>query len=282
MIELTRIAEIRARRDEAFRLGTRIALVPTMGALHDGHITLVQKAATMADEVWASVFVNPTQFGPGEDFERYPRDLETDRARLAASGCTVLFAPTTAEMYPRPPAVALDVPTLSSSLCGAHRPGHFGGVALVVTKLLAICLPQVAVFGAKDWQQAAVVRRLVEDLNLPVSVHVAPTRREADGLAMSSRNSYLSRDDRRAATVLKRALDDGAAAVSAGERSAPTLERCLASRVATEPRARLHYAAAVDPDTLLPRDPVGPRVLLALAVHFGDTRLIDNCLVEVA
>lgn len=282
MLQITTVSGVRARRDEAFRLGTRVALVPTMGALHEGHLSLVREAAGLADEVWVSIFVNPTQFGPGEDFECYPRDLERDRELLAEVGCTVLFAPTIKEIYPRPSAVSLDLPILSRSLCGAHRPGHFSGVALVVTKLLAITLPQVAVFGAKDWQQSVVIRRLVEDLNLPVRIHVAVTSREADGLAMSSRNAFLSPQERRAATVLVRALEAAAADVAAGERRAPALERCMADAVAQEPLARLQYAAAVDPDSLSPRDPIGSRVLLALAVFLGETRLIDSRLVEAS
>ena len=281
MLELTTIAGMRARREEAARQGTRIALVPTMGALHQGHLSLLRKGLELADEVWASVFVNPAQFGPGEDFERYPRSLDHDRSLLAEAGCTVLFAPGVKEIYPREAVVTVDLPLLTHSLCGAHRPGHFAGVALVVSKLLAIVRPQVAVFGAKDWQQSVVIRRLVEDLNLPVEIHVAPTCREADGLAMSSRNAYLSPVQRLAAVVLVEALNEGTAALAAGERRSAELERLLAARVAREPLATLQYAAAVDPETLLPWDPVGPRVLLALAAYLGDTRLIDNRIVEV-
>lgn len=281
MLELTTIAGVRAHREEAARQGKRIALVPTMGALHRGHLSLLRKGRELADEVWTSIFVNPAQFGPGEDFERYPRDLDRDRSLLADAGCAVLFAPEVKEMYPREAVVTVDLPSLTRSLCGAHRPGHFAGVALVVGKLLAIVRPQVAVFGAKDWQQSVVIRRLVEDLSLPVEIHVAPTCREADGLAMSSRNAYLSPAQRRAAVVLVHALDEGAAAMAAGERRCGALVQLLAARVAREPVAALQYAAAVDPETLLPRDPVGPRVLLALAVYLGETRLIDNRLVEV-
>jgi len=281
MLLIATISGVRARREEAFRAGTRIALVPTMGALHEGHLSLVHQAKGLADEVWATVFVNPAQFGPGEDLERYPRDLERDRLLLAEAGCSLLFAPEASEIYPRPPLVSLTLPALSDSLCGTHRPGHFAGVALVVTKLLAITLPHVAVFGAKDWQQSVVIRRLVQDLHLPVHIHVGETRRETDGLAMSSRNAYLSSEQRRAATVLFRALEAGAAAVAAGERSASALEHLLAATVAGEPKARLQYAAAVDPETLLPQNPIGPRVLLALAVFLGSTRLIDSRIVEV-
>jgi len=278
---LTTIAGVRSRREEAARLGARIALVPTMGALHAGHLALVARGRELADEVWASVFVNPAQFGPGEDFAAYPRTLERDRDLLAGAGAAVLFAPNAKEMYPRTPAVAIDVPALAAGMCGAFRPGHFAGVALVVTKLLAIVRPHVAVFGAKDYQQAAVVRRLAADLDLATAIDVAPTVREPDGLAMSSRNAYLSPDERRAAPVLHRALTAAAAAIAAGERSGPALEALMAATVAAEPLARVQYAAAADPGDLAPVTRVGRRVLLALAAHVGATRLIDNVVVEV-
>jgi len=281
MLVLSTRAAVRARRAELRLRGHRLALVPTMGALHDGHLSLVRRAREMCDEVWASVFVNPAQFGPGEDFERYPRDFERDRDLLAGEGVAVLFAPTTKEIYPRPSATAVTVPSLSRGLCGAHRPGHFDGVALVVAKLLNIVQPDVAVFGAKDFQQAAVVRRLVEDLDLAVEIEVAPTAREGDGLAMSSRNAYLSSDDRHAATILIAALRAAAVAVEGGERSGGVLEQLITERVASEPRARLQYAAAVDPETLEPVATVGKHVLLAVAARVGTTRLIDNLLVEV-
>jgi len=281
MILATTIAAVRARREQAARLGTRIALVPTMGALHAGHLALVRQAAERADEVWASVFVNPAQFGPGEDFAAYPRDLERDRALLAEAGATLLFAPTTKEIYPRPPAVTVELPELAAGLCGAHRPGHFQGVALVVTKLLNIVQPHVAVFGAKDYQQAALIRRLVADLAIPTEIVVAATVREDDGLALSSRNAYLSPAERRAAPVLHRALSRAAEAVACGERSGPALEALMAATVAAEPLARLQYAAAADPDTLAPVATVRGRLLLAIAAFVGATRLIDNRVVEV-
>jgi pantoate--beta-alanine ligase len=282
MLTVTTIAAVRARRQEAARLGTRIAFVPTMGALHQGHLSLVQLARERADEVWASVFVNPAQFGQGEDFDAYPRDLERDRALLADGGAALLFAPSSREVYPKPAATVIDLPALSGGLCGAHRPGHFRGVALVVTKLLNIVQPHVAVFGAKDYQQAAVIRRLVEDLSLPTEIVVAPTQREADGLAMSSRNAMLTPGQRTAASVLYRALTAAADAVRAGERSGRRLEALMASAVAGEPLVRLQYAAAADPLTLEPVEVVAGGVVLALAAHLGGTRLIDNLLVEVS
>ncbi|MGE5235979.1 MAG: pantoate--beta-alanine ligase [Acidobacteriota bacterium] len=281
MLLVTTKVAVRSRRDELARHGRRLAFVPTMGALHDGHLSIVRHARTLADEVWTSIFVNPTQFGPGEDIDRYPRTLERDRERLAAEGVALLFAPTAKEVYPRPSATRIDVPELAAGLCGAQRPGHFAGVALVVAKLLNIVQPHVAVFGAKDWQQATIVRRMTSDLDMPVKVVVAPTVREDDGLAMSSRNAYLDPEERKAATALHRALARAEAAVHGGERRGAALEALLIRAVAEEPLARLQYAAAVDPDTLAPVDVVAARVLLALAVHVGPTRLIDNVLAEV-
>ena len=280
MLVITTTAGVRARRSELERTGTRLAFVPTMGALHEGHLELVRQGRELADEVWASVFVNPTQFAPGEDFERYPRDLERDRALLERAGAALLFAPSAKELYPRRSATVIDLPGLAAGLCGAHRPGHFRGVALVVAKLLNIVQPHAALFGAKDWQQAAIVRRMVEDLCLPVRIEVVPTVREDDGLARSSRNAFLASDERRAAAVLAGALSRAADALRAGERRADSLEALLAAEVAREPLARLQYAAAVDPDTLEPVATIGGRVLLAVAAHVGTTRLIDNIVTE--
>jgi len=279
---ITTVAGVRARRAELERVGARVAFVPTMGALHDGHLALVRRGRELADEVWASVFVNPTQFAPGEDLERYPRDLERDCELLEGAGAALLFAPPAKEIYPRPSATVVDLPALAAGLCGAHRPGHFRGVALVVAKLLNLVQPHVAVFGAKDWQQAAVVRRMVEDLCMAVRIEVHPTERESDGLARSSRNAYLTPDERRAAAVLRRALLAAAAGLAAGERSGAALEVRIAGEVAREPLARLQYAAAADPDSLEPVATASGRVLLAVAAHVGGTRLIDNVVTEVS
>jgi pantoate--beta-alanine ligase len=280
MLLVTTIAGVRARREALARAGTRLAFVPTMGALHEGHLRLVRRGRELANEVWASVFVNPTQFGLAEDFASYPRDPEGDRALLEREGTALLFAPSTRGIYPRASATVIDLPQLTVGLCGAHRPGHFRGVALVVAKLLNIVQPHVALFGAKDWQQAAVIRRLVEDLNMPVHVEVVPTARESDGLALSSRNAYLSPEERRAAGVLHRALQRVAQVARSGERSGARLEAILAAEVGSEPLARMQYAAAVDPETLRPVETVSGRVLLAVAAHLGGTRLIDNLLLE--
>jgi pantoate--beta-alanine ligase len=282
MLVLRMTEAVRARRRELWHQGARVALVPTMGAFHEGHLRLVDRARDLADEVWVSLFVNPTQFAPGEDFERYPRDEERDFRLLEARGAAVVFAPTVKELYPRPSALVLDAPSLTGGLCGAHRPGHFQGVLLVVAKLLNVSRPEVAVFGAKDFQQAVLIRRMVEDLDIGVRIEVVPTVREEDGLAMSSRNAYLAPAERRAAAVLPRALAAAAAAVERGERRGAELEAVMAACVAEEEEARLQYAAAVDPETLHPVEMVEGRVLLALAVHVGGTRLIDNQMVEVA
>ncbi len=281
MLLVRTIAAVRARRQELWRRGQRVAFVPTMGALHEGHLALVDRARSLADEVWASIFVNPTQFTAGEDLSRYPRDEERDARMLAGRGVTLLLAPDVKEIYPRPAAVTLDAPALTAGLCGTHRPGHFQGVLLVVAKLLNIVQPEVALFGAKDYQQALVIRRMVEDLCIPVRIDVAPTVREADGLAMSSRNAYLDPGQRRAAAVLSRALAAAADRMRAGERSGAALEQVIAATVASESRAELQYAAAVDPDTLQPLPLVGRRVLLAAAAVVGPARLIDNLTVEV-
>lgn len=281
MLIVATVAALRARRDELRRRGLRLALVPTMGALHEGHLALVRRGRELANEVWVSIFVNPTQFGPGEDFSRYPRDLDRDRELLAGAGASLVFAPSVKEVYPKPSATVIDLPALAGGLCGAFRPGHFCGVALVVTKLLNMAQPDVAIFGAKDWQQAAVIRRLVADLNMPVGIDIVPTVREADGVAMSSRNAYLSVDERRAAGVLIHALGAAAEAAAAGERRGAALEALLAAEVGREPLARVQYVAAVDPESLAPVADGATRILLALAVHIGGTRLIDNLLVEV-
>ncbi len=281
MLVVTTIAGVRARRQELWRQGKTVAFVPTMGALHEGHLSLVRRGRELADEVWASVFVNPTQFGPGEDFERYPRHLDQDVALLTKEGAALVFAPSVKEMYPRPPEVQVTLPRLAPHLCGAHRPGHFSGVALVVAKLFNIVQPEVALFGAKDFQQAVIIRRLVEDLNVPVRIEVVPTVREADGLAMSSRNSYLAESERQQAVALWQALAAAKAAVASGERRGSELEKLMLATLRRYPGVRPQYVAAVDPETLAPVERVAGGVLLAIAAYVGNTRLIDNLLVEV-
>ena len=259
----------------------RIALVPTMGALHAGHLSLVEIARRHADKVVASVFVNPTQFDRADDFARYPRDRERDGALLAAAGVDVVFAPQASDIYPPGAPTTVTVEQLSEPLCGAHRPGHFSGVATVVLKLFLIVQPHVAVFGEKDYQQLALIRRLVRDLHLEIDVVGAPIAREADGLALSSRNRHLDAAERAAATCLARALDAAEARVATGEAEAEAIVAVASGEIARVPQARAEYVALVHPDTLAPVATVDGTALLALAVWIGNTRLIDNRLLTV-
>ena len=277
------VRDIASLRAAAAALGP-IALVPTMGSLHAGHLSLVDLARRHADKVVVSIFVNPTQFDRTDDFARYPRDVDRDGALLARAGADVLFAPDAAEMYPPGAQTFVTVDQLAEPLCGAHRPGHFRGVATVVLKLFTIVQPHVAIFGEKDFQQLAVVRRMVADLHLDVDVLGAPIVRERDGLAMSSRNRHLDADERRAATALARALAAAEAALAAGTTDAAGLVASARAVLADEPCARPEYVDLVDPRTLAPLatvDPAHPGALLALAVWIGNTRLIDNRLLTV-
>jgi pantoate--beta-alanine ligase len=257
--------------------GRALALVPTMGSLHSGHLSLVELAGGLADRVAVSVFVNPLQFGPGEDLSRYPRSLEADVERARDRGAWLVFAPPEEEMYPGGPPVVRVVPgALGERLCGARRPGHFQGVLTVVARLFGLFRPEVAVFGRKDFQQAVLVRRMVRDLEMGVRIAVGPLVREADGLAMSSRNAYLNPEERRMAPDLFRALQAADEAFRGGERRGAALAAIVRERVEGHPIFRLQYAEAVDPDTL---DPVGEAKVgdvLAVAAFVGGTRLIDN------
>ncbi|HEY8395043.1 MAG TPA: pantoate--beta-alanine ligase [Thermaerobacter sp.] len=262
---------------------TLIGFVPTMGYLHEGHLSLIRRARAECDAVVVSVFVNPLQFGPGEDYERYPRDLERDCRLAAEAGADLLFHPDAREMYPEgEPQVFVDVGDLASRWEGAVRPGHFRGVVTVVTKLFHIVQPDRAYFGQKDAQQAVIIRRMAADLNFPLEVVVCPTVREADGLALSSRNVYLAPPERRAATVLYRALQAARERLEAGERDGRALAAVMEETVASEPLARLDYAAVVSPHTLEPLETVAPgEVLLLIAARIGTTRLIDNFWLQV-
>ncbi len=253
-------------------------LVPTMGALHEGHLSLVRRARAENDAVMASIFVNPAQFGPNEDLARYPRDLPGDLEKLRDEGVSLVFTPEPADLYP-PGFQTWVVPgPLSETLEGERRPGHFRGVATVVAKLLNVLRPDRAYFGQKDAQQAIVIRRMAADLDLGAEIVVCPIVREADGLAMSSRNAYLSPEERRAATVLHRALRAAAGRFAAGERNGPSLRDAARSVLDSEPLANVDYVSAADPETLVEVDAVTGRVLVSLAVRFGGTRLIDNAL----
>jgi len=269
------IAEVRAIRRA---LPGTWGFVPTMGYLHEGHLSLVRRARAENDHVAVSIFVNPTQFGPHEDYSRYPRDLERDLRLLEPLGVDLVFAPSVEEMYPPGFQTWVIVEEVSRPLEGAARPGHFRGVATVVTKLFNIVQPDRAYFGQKDAQQAVVIRRMVQDLNIPVEIVVCPTVREPDGLAMSSRNTYLNPEERRAATVLFRALQAAKARYEQGERDAERLREAMREVIQAEPLARLDYVSVADPETLQELDRVEDRALLSLAVYIGKTRLIDNIL----
>ena len=268
------------RREEDKTIG----LVPTMGALHEGHLSLVREARRMCDVVVVSVFVNPAQFGPGEDFERYPRDLTNDTTKLADYNVDYIFAPPVEEIYPKGFSTYVTVEGLSDPMEGVARPGHFRGVATVLTVLFNSIRPDFAFFGQKDAQQTLVVRRLVKDLAFDIEVVVLPTVREQSGLALSSRNAYLGEEDRRAAPALYRALSQGREVYMEGERSAKRLAEAVRSQVESEPRARLEYVAVVDAETMekLERIPEDRPVLIALAARFGNTRLIDNIVLQPA
>jgi pantoate--beta-alanine ligase len=280
MRTVTAVADVRAELSGPRRAGQRIGLVPTMGAFHDGHLSLIRRARSECDLVVVSLFVNPRQFGPGEDLAAYPRDPARDAALAEREGVDVLFAPAEEEVYPPGFDTTVAVGGLSEPLEGAHRGArHFPGVTTVVTKLFNMVAPDAAYFGQKDAQQAVVIRRLVRDLDLPVEIVVAPTVREPDGLAMSSRNAYLDADERERAVALHRALEAARDAVSAGEREAGAV--LAAARAAMEPFAvEPEYLALVHPETLEPLERVNGEALVALAARVGPARLIDNALIS--
>jgi pantoate--beta-alanine ligase len=276
MRTIEHVQVMRSWSRDARRAGARIALVPTMGGLHAGHLSLVELARRQADRVVASVFVNPTQFDRADDFARYPRDRNRDGRLLAEAGVDALFVPAVDEMYPEGASTVVDVGELAAPLCGARRPGHFRGVATIVTKLFAIVEPDVAVFGEKDYQQLAVIRRSVRDLCLAVEIVGAPIVREDDGLAMSSRNRHLDARERVAARCLARALAAAEGLAAAGHCDGAVLTAAAVAEIAAEPLARLEYAELVDAGALTPLSVLTQRGVLALAVWVGTTRLIDN------
>ena len=256
-----------------------LGLVPTMGALHDGHLSLVRRARAECANVAASIFVNPTQFGPHEDLRSYPRDLPADLAMLDSAGVDLVWTPEVEDIYPAGDQTWVTVEAVTRGLEGERRPGHFRGVATVVTKLLHAFEPQRAYFGQKDAQQAVVIHRMARDLLLPVEIVVCPTLREPDGLAMSSCNRYLSADERQSATVLYRALRAASAAFKAGERDAERLRRVMLDVLGSEPKARPHYVSVADAETLEELNGQVERALLSMAVAIGRTTLIDNMVV---
>lgn len=275
-------AAVRQAVAAARAAGRRVALVPTMGYLHEGHLSLIDRARALADFVVVSVFVNPLQFGPAEDLDRYPRDLERDAALAEARGADLLFAPSVAEMYPAgAPWVAVVPEHGADVLCGAARPGHFRGVLTVVAKLFGIVTPDVAVFGQKDFQQAVLVRRMVDDLDMAVRIEIVPTVREADGLALSSRNVYLSPNEREQALSLSRGLERCRALFAAGEVDAETLRAALRNALAGA-GVQAEYAELVDPVTLEPLVRALPGAVCAVAARVGTTRLIDNVVLGTA
>ena len=268
---------------DAKRQGKTVGLVPTMGYLHEGHLSLMRRARQEQGFVIATLFVNPLQFGPQEDYADYPRDLARECELAESTGIDVLFAPAVDEMYPAGNGKTLtfvDVEKITASLCGASRPGHFRGVATVVTKLFNIAEADVAYFGQKDAQQVAVIRRMTEDLNMNVKIIAVPIVRESDGLAMSSRNKYLDSKQRQAALVLSRSLERAAALLATGERDSSLIVSTVRDLISQEPLAEIDYVSLVDPLTMEALDRVESRALLALAVKFGKTRLIDNMLWE--
>lgn len=267
---------MRARAEDLRRDGRRIAVVPTMGALHEGHLALLRAARARADIVILTIFVNPTQFGPGEDLARYPRDEAGDIAKARGAGIDLAFCPEAAAMYPEGAQTFVEVRELQQPLCGASRPGHFAGVATIVTKLFHLTQPHLAVFGEKDYQQLAIIRRMVRDLDFEIEIHSVPIVREPDGLAMSSRNAYLSAEERAAALALSKGLAAAESAFAAGERDAAALIAAARRVVDAEPRMRVDYLELRDAAELTPLSRVERPAVLAVAAFVGTTRLIDN------
>ena len=287
---LRTVDDMQAHADAVRSKDQILALVPTLGALHEGHLALVRTALDEADHVTVSVFVNPTQFGPDEDYDDYPRDLEGDKEKLDALGVDALFAPSVNEMYPYAddealpgPLAWVEVDRLDETLCGAYREDHFRGVTTVVTKLFHACKPDVGVFGKKDAQQYVILKHLVEDLLFDIDIVGVPTVREPDGLAQSSRNAYLDDEEREQATVLYEAVTTAREAIEGGEQDAQAVVRAMDTALTAAPDGEVEYAEVVDAHTLQPVEHLAPgqEVLAAVAVYFGDTRLIDNAFLQV-
>ncbi|AEF17939.1 Pantothenate synthetase [Thermoanaerobacterium xylanolyticum LX-11] len=256
----------------------KIGLVPTMGYLHEGHLSLIKKAKENSDFVCASIFVNPIQFGPNEDYNKYPRDIERDIKLLENQGCDLVFIPSVEEMYPNERLTTITVSKITDKLCGAYRPGHFDGVCTVVAKLFNIFAPDIAVFGQKDAQQVAVIKKMVEDLNIPVEIIASPIVRDEDGLALSSRNTYLTYEERHAALILNKSLKVAEKLLVSGERSAEKVLDAVRKTLESEPQCKVQYVSCVHPDTLEDLTTIGDKALIAIACYIGNTRLIDNLL----
>lgn len=275
------IKEMQSLADSLRREGKTIGFVPTMGFLHDGHLSLMRIARPKCDVLVVSIFVNPTQFGPSEDFEKYPRDFEQDEKLCSREKVNIIFYPTRDMMYSEPYHTFVNVEVLSETMCGLSRPGHFRGVATVVAKLFNIVKPQFAVFGQKDYQQALIIRQMVEDLNLDVEIVTGAIIREADGMAMSSRNKYLSAEDREKARVLSKSLRMAAKLIEEGEFDAKLISNRIRDLIQQNGGVVIDYIAIVDGETLRPLDKIRNNTLIALAANVGDTRLIDNTLIQM-
>ncbi len=256
--------------------GKTIGFVPTMGALHQGHLSLMQRAKEETDHVAVSIFVNPTQFGPKEDYEEYPRELKGDTEKTASAGVDILFTPSASAIYPEGYRTFVEVEGLSNVMCGKTRPGHFRGVTTVVLKLFNMVRPHKAYFGQKDYQQTVIIKRMVEDLNLDIDIVVLPTVREADGLAMSSRNQYLDQGERKSSTILYHSLSEARLLFDKGEHSADILRQTIVRAFIAKPSARLEYVAILHPETLSEVDEVRTGIVIAISARIGRTRLIDN------
>jgi len=274
------IRQMQQAADRLRKEGRVIGLVPTMGALHEGHLSLIQAARKKADRVVVSIFVNPTQFGPAEDFHQYPRDPKGDQEKCKKAGVDILFMPSVSEMYPKDHATFVVTERLTDVLCGPFRPRHFRGVTTVVTQLFNIVKPHLAFFGQKDYQQAVVIQQMVKDLHLDVEIVTAPTVRERDGVAMSSRNAYLSTEERQAARGLYRSLLLGQELIKKGEKNPLKIKARMEALIQKEPLARIEYISLCHPKTLQEIERVKGQTLMALAVWIGQTRLIDNILVK--
>lgn len=277
---VTTVRQLREGLSPLRRAGKRIGVVPTMGALHEGHLSLVRISQAECDTTVVTIFVNPTQFGPNEDFSKYPRTLDKDLAALATCGPVLVFAPTVAEMYPAGFSSWVEVGAVAEPFEGTHRPGHFRGVATVVMKLFQMVGADVAYFGQKDYQQTLVIRRMVRDLDVPIEVKVCPTVREADGLAMSSRNAYLDPQARQRSLVLWKSLCLAQKLVNQGQRDATAIRTEMEKQIRAAEDAQIDYIALADPETLAPVQEIRDRTVALLAVRIGGTRLIDNLVLE--
>jgi pantoate--beta-alanine ligase len=275
------IKELRSIIKTWKREGLSVGFVPTMGALHEGHESLIKRAVDENDKVIVSVFVNPTQFGPNEDYDSYPRNINKDLDLCINAGAAVVFNPEPSEMYYNDKSTSVSVSGLTSVLCGAKRPGHFDGVCLVVSKFLNIVTPDKAYFGEKDAQQVAVIKRMVRDLNIDAEIVACPIIREKDGLAKSSRNTYLSKEERKAALVLSRSLEIAKDALKKGERNAIKIKEAIIGELSSEPLAKIDYVEIVDSNSLESIETIERNILIPIAVYIGKTRLIDNFTFEI-